>query len=322
MTKMETQMNPFPNLFLLGAPKSGTTFIFGLLQNAPDVFTSHRKEPAYFLVYGQKIKYKERIVTPLPSSFSEDKYREIYAGRTERYIIDASTHYLSSPETAARIHAANPDAKVIAVLREPISRAYSHYLMGIRDGFVTEDFPDALRHEQKEMQDTQTLWSEHYRFIRRSLYLEGLQAFHSLFGDNFRVYLFSDIKSNPDFVIDDLCGFLDLPSDDLRSGIEDAERNPYAVDRFPMVTRLVQRYRESPLRHFVNSITPSSFRDKMRIGFDKKRLVTAEKPKLSDEARQILVEALGNDFDASLAFARQNNILRECPSDEPVRGAV
>ncbi|WP_282092598.1 sulfotransferase family protein [Epibacterium ulvae] len=307
-----TQHNKtFPNLFLLGAPKSGTTFIFGLMQNAPDVFTSYRKEPAYFLVYGQKIKYKERFVTPLPSSVDEDKYCDLYAGQEERYIIDASTHYLSSPETAERIHAASPDAKVIAVLREPISRAYSHYLMGVRDGFVTEDFVGALTQEKKEMQDPDVVWSEHYRFIRRSLYLDGLKAFHARFGDNLRVYMFDDIKANPNFIIDDLCDFLDLPSADLEARIEDAERNPYAVDRFPLLTRLVQRYRESPLRHMVNRLTPVSLRDKLRMGFDKQRLKHAPKPKLEDDARQILVDALGDDFEASIAFAKETNILKQ-----------
>ena len=309
----------YPNLFLIGAPKSGTTYLHAVLKNSANVFSSPRKEPAFFLVDGQRITYKSRDSDPLPSSFDRAEYQKLYENSgPSKYAIDASTHYLSSPETAAKIKAASPDAKIVAVLREPISRAYSHYLMGVRDGFITENLHKALMIEREEMAISGKLFSEHYRMVRRSLYFDGVKAFYQAFGGaGFRVYMFEDVVKRPNDVLDDLAVFLDLERSQLSEVVDDDVKNPYAVDRFGPLTRLIQRYRESKARNMVNSMTPRGARDIARRLYDRARLRQDSKPPLSAQDKETLAFALGDDYPRALQFSRQAGILFEADANKP-----
>ncbi|WP_052272425.1 sulfotransferase [Leisingera sp. ANG-M7] len=310
-----------PNLFLIGAPKSATTFLHDVLGQAPDVFTAQNKEPAYFHFQGRTPRHLDALQVPLYACASLEEYRALYADAgSARYAVDASTHYLSSPECAARIRGLQPEASVIAVLREPVSRAYSHYLMGVRDGFVKESFPEALQREQAEMARPEILWGEHYRFIRRSQYLEGVKAFHAAFGDRFRIYHFSDIRSGLGWVLDDIQGFLGI---DMRQaaapGGGTAARNAYAVDRFPAVTRVLNGYRNSPVRLAVNRMLPEPLRKRLREGYERARLRSAAKPDFPEAAKALLQAHLAGDYAETLAYARSEGILREQAEREPAR---
>lgn len=302
----------FPNLFLIGAPKAGTTFLFNAFQSVPDVFCPERKEPAYFLIFGRRgIADRGRMVRPLADSRDPHAYQSLFsAARTYRYRLDASTHYLSSPETAKRIAEATSDSRVIAVLREPVSRAYSHYLMGVRDGFIRESFDEALAIELDQMSQPDVLWSEHYRMIRRSLYLEGLRAFASQFDRlRMRVYCFEDIVSSPEWVLQDVGEFLEVGVDTALTSMSTAGRNSFAVDRFPQITTAFHRYRQSPVRTAVNTATPRRVRDEVRRAYDRARLRQDIKPTMSPTAESLLRERLGDDYEQAVAFCERERLL-------------
>lgn len=107
-----------PDFFIIGAAKAGTTSIHALLSMHPDIFMPRQKEPEFFArdeLFAQGL----------------DHYaRHFEAAQPGQLVGEASTLYSLSPffpETAARIHATVPGAKLIYVLREPVSRAYSYY---------------------------------------------------------------------------------------------------------------------------------------------------------------------------------------------------
>lgn len=305
-------MDRWPNLFLIGAPKAATTYLHDLLSGVDDVFCARNKEPAFFHYDGEAPTYKGRLAAPLSACLTEQDYRSLYekAG-SARFAIDASTHYLSTPATAARIASVSPDARIIAVVREPVSRAWSHYLMGRRDGFVEEEIDAALQIELKEMAEPDVLWSEHYRFIRRSLYLDGLAAYHDAFGaDRMRVYDFAEVTGNLTGVLEDLGEFLDLDLSLALASQDTAEKNAFATDRFPALTRMVQRYREGGFRRAVNRVLPEPVRKALREGFDTARLKEAPKPELPDEARQTLEDHCAVDWAQTLQFIERHQLGR------------
>ena len=304
-----------PNLFLIGAPKAGTTFLYQRLVRHAEIFGPRNKEPAYFLYEGEQRRYRDRWVQPIDAPRDLAAYSGLYADAGQStYAIDASTHYLSSPETAQRISVAVPDARIIAILREPVARAHSHYLMGQRDGMISEAMEDALTREIAEMAQPDLLWSDDYRMIRRSLYHEGLEAFHAGFGsENMRVYLFEDIRSDIAWVLRDLGEFLGLDLTACLTGPADEGKNPYAANRFPVLTHAFNAYRASRLRAAVNALVPRFVRDKVRSRFERARTRDAQKPTLPDGARKILDEKLGDDYERALEFARQTGILRKIP---------
>lgn len=105
-----------PNLFVLGAPKCGTTSIVHYLQQHPNVFTSNPKEPHYFNLDSGHRYY-----------FEESKYLGLFdsAEPTHKYRLEGSVWYLYSKEAVDHILAFDPNAKFIVALRDPISMFFS-----------------------------------------------------------------------------------------------------------------------------------------------------------------------------------------------------
>ena len=254
----------------------------------------------------------ERKKLPLlAESKDQGSYLEMYNDwGEEKYAIDATTSYLSYPGTAGRIAKAKPEAKIIAILREPLSRAYSHYLMELRDGWFDHNLEVAIKQEEEEMKTPELPWGGHYFAIRNSLYLEGLKSYYEHFGQgNLRVYLFEDIVKTPEKVLSDISEFLSIEPLTLKKA--DESKNAFAVDGLPLITRTINAYRASPLRNVINALTPRKARDFIRTRYDKLRLKKQKKPEMSDQEKVLLGEKLGNDYEKSLAFVREKSVLFE-----------
>src|SRR5215469_15301084 len=126
---------PRPNLFLIGAMKSATTYLSDLLREHPAVFMSSPKEPCYFVE--QKVLRK---VWPYMWEMgywrSVDRYLELFAEAGDAQIIaEASTTYSKAPmfsDVPRRILEFSPEARFIYVMRDPIERAISHYWHRVR----------------------------------------------------------------------------------------------------------------------------------------------------------------------------------------------
>jgi hypothetical protein len=120
--------NPYPTFLIIGAAKAGTTALHNQLNEHPAIFMSRVKEPRFFnhngyspIVPGEG--RPDRPTTP-------DEYRALFEDVGDATAVGESTaDYLEIPEAAARIHAWNPGMRIIAVLRHPVERAYSHYVM-------------------------------------------------------------------------------------------------------------------------------------------------------------------------------------------------
>lgn len=111
-----------PNLFIVGAPRCGTTSLHAFLETHGDIHMSPAKEPHYFSAditrEGDEFHGDKRFGV----FRSLDQYLWLFRGATaERIVGEASPLYLYSKEAAAEIHRFDPDAKIIIMVREPIS---------------------------------------------------------------------------------------------------------------------------------------------------------------------------------------------------------
>ncbi|MFM9056644.1 MAG: sulfotransferase domain-containing protein, partial [Bacteroidota bacterium] len=112
--------------FIVGAAKAGTSALHHVLSLHPGVSMSSVKEPNFFswdLIEQQQLYYET------PQIRTEDSYEALFQGHPGRLRGEASVSYLYYPAVAKRLYDYNPSAKIIIVLREPISRAQSHYGM-------------------------------------------------------------------------------------------------------------------------------------------------------------------------------------------------
>lgn len=142
-----------PNLFLVGAPKCGTTSLYEYLRVHPDIYFPHAahddasadaaywsgKEPAYFCT--------DLDLTLDHPVRDAAQYRALYApATTQHWRGDASGFYLYSEVAAANVHAACPDARILVLLRPPVAQMHSLHQHLVRVGQETEpDFHTALR---------------------------------------------------------------------------------------------------------------------------------------------------------------------------------
>ena len=137
-----------PNFFIIGAAKSGTTSLYKYLTGHPQVFMSPVKEPCFF---STGLGGADDPLGPEPPTLIRDwdAYRQLFAAvTTETAIGETSANYVYEPQTAARIHRYLPEARLIVSLRDPIDRAYSHFLMASRFGLeTTSDFHDVVAAE-------------------------------------------------------------------------------------------------------------------------------------------------------------------------------
>jgi len=177
-----------PNFFVVGASKAGTHSLYDWLRQHPDVFMPRVKAPRYFCNHGQD-DYRFRFRTLAD-------YEALFEGvRGERAIGEATDVYMNYWSPAPRIRAAVPEARIIAILREPVQRAFSIYHMNLRVVGANEgrSFLEALAADIE---------------IRRG-YHEGLARFYAAFPrERILVLRFDDLRDDPGGTARRIFGFL------------------------------------------------------------------------------------------------------------------
>ena len=197
-----------PNLFLIGHPRSGTGTIDGQLQHHPDIVMAN-KELHYF---GSDLYYNSP-----PRSL--ENYRRYFPTHTHaQYVGESSTWYLASTTAAQEIHSFCPEAKIILSLRNPVDWLYSLHSHMVYAAYEdTLDFAQALSKEPERLQgmlppNAYPPMGVCYRSLVQ--YTTQIQRYWDVFGkENVIIVLFDDLKRDPEFVLNQILRFLELPTD-------------------------------------------------------------------------------------------------------------
>jgi Sulfotransferase family len=143
-----------PDFFVVGAAKSGTTSLYHYLDQHPDVYMPRNKEPHYF-----------SRVPPFPGRgshpvTSEEEYLDLFKlWNKESVAGEASPSYLWDEKAPYRIKETVPQAKIIAILRHPVERAYSHYLMDVKAASKTSPSCSAESRSTNRTQGMGSRWA-------------------------------------------------------------------------------------------------------------------------------------------------------------------
>ena len=187
-----------PNFLIIGAAKCGTTALHEYLGQHPEIFMSTPKELKFFPWENQKPSYQgpgdEGDAATILTSV--DRYSSYFA-QAGRYAArgESSPQYIYFSRAAERIHHHIPEAKLIAVLRHPVDRAYSHYLMVRREGYETLSFAEALAAEDQRIEHG---WGYHWHYRRRGFYAAQLKPYFERFRrDQIQVHLYDDFVRDP-----------------------------------------------------------------------------------------------------------------------------
>jgi hypothetical protein len=200
-----------PNFLIIGAAKSGTTALYRYLEQHPQVFMSPHKEPKFFAYENAVMDYRGPGDDERRNRFTVttlDAYTRLFDGVTAQHLAigEASTSYLALAQQAApRIRHHLPGVKLIAMLRHPVDRAYSGYMMAVRDGRESLSFEDALAQEESRI-------AQHWswgRYLTVSEYPRQLRTYLDLFPrEQLRIYLYDDYRADARKLIADLFAFI------------------------------------------------------------------------------------------------------------------
>jgi hypothetical protein len=274
-----------PNFLVIGAMKSGTTALYYYLEQHPQIYMSPVKEPNFFCLEGREDLDGKSITRIGP-------YRDLFKHvSSEKAIGEASHCYLYEPRAAARIKYHVPNAKLIAVLRNPIDRAYSHFLHMVRNG--TEplaDFAQVL--QEKETGACQERSSQDY--IGRGLYYGQLKRYFDTFDrDQIRVYLYEDLSKAPIDTLQDTFRFLGV-NDSFVPDIS-LRRNVSGYPKYKILDGFLRR--PSPVKHAFKVYLPARLRWRLSEAFDYVKTRNLVKPPpVQPEVRRQLIGVYREDI--------------------------
>ncbi len=231
-----------PNFFIIGAPKSGTTSLYTYLSAHPRIFMSKVKEPHYFADDFEHPSYVRRLDDYL-ALFSEARDQHIAIG-------EASVHYLYSDCAIGNIYRFNPEARLIAMFRNPVDFVQSLHSQKLYNHF--EDVPDleeawALQETRRngERIPPKCTMPTHLQYRQIGSFGRQVQRLLEVFPREQILFVrFDDFKADTRSVYETVLRFLSVPTDQ-RDSFELA--NPNKIIRSPFLSRL---QKSTPVRVF------------------------------------------------------------------------
>ena len=206
---------PLPTFVIVGAQKSGTTTLHDWLGQVERVWVSSPKELHYFDNPGKRgPRWYPKQFEPGPDDLAWGESTPIYLYR------DAAR---------AAMAEALPDTRFIAILREPVSRAYSHYWFARRKGVEEiETFAEAVAAEPERLASRPDRQPAAGSYLDRGRYLRQLVDLADRVGrDRIQVHLTEDLRRDPLGVLRRTCDFIGVPGADV-SGVELEHKNTFA----------------------------------------------------------------------------------------------
>lgn len=282
-----------PNFLIIGAPKSGTTSLAQYLGQHPQIYISPKKEPYFFAFENESVNFQspygaDKVINQAVVSKME-AYQTLFQDVShETAVGEASTLYLYFPKAAPRIKHHLPNAKLIAILRNPIDRAYSGFMHALRENQEpVNDFTVALSQEKERIdQNYGPLW----RYQDQGFYYQQLKLYYDSFNpEQIKIYLYEDLQNNLPALLHDIFLFLDV----------DTTFKPDTSSRYNMTGIPQNKFLHYFLSnaHFAKSILkaflPQRWLKDIAMSLNKANLV---KPELSPLLRQQLIEVYREDI--------------------------
>ncbi len=203
-----------PNFLVIGTGRSGTTSLHHYLRQHPEIYLPHAKAPSYFYCLDAARSDDPYLHLVSRNYFVGDleRYEALFAGvGSERAIGEVSPVYLATTRAAPRIAELIPTAKLLAVVRNPVDRAWARFLARRRDGLERrQSFADIVREET----DNGLLRDDaHGTYIASGFVFHFLESYLERFRrESLFIRLFEDLKSDTEGLLAEAFEFLDVDS--------------------------------------------------------------------------------------------------------------
>ncbi len=266
------------DIFIVGAPKCGTTSLARYLNDHPNIFLSEPKEPSYF-----STDIKSHTIATLT------EYNGCFSGaKNGQLLLDASPWYLFSKDAAVNIKAYNPDAKIIIMLRNPVDMIYSLHYQHYYNGCETLPFTMALREERNRRvtEKAPCMREDYKKFLYSEIarFDEQIERYRRNFPScNIRVIKFDDFVCNTEEIYKSCLKFIGVSQNILLNPVN---HNPPKVNRFQLLKRWI--YEPPMWVRKVGQIIPSGLRREIGKVISTLNRIERAKPEMSREDRTYL----------------------------------
>ena len=232
----------WPDFFLVGAMKAGTTSLHSYLSAHPEISMSDPKEPGYF---SRDDRFKK----------GADWYQSHFASASVDQIWgDSSTCYSRRPiyqNSADRIYEVNPNAKILYIVRDPVLRAYSHYKHRMEEAVISDG--KTMTYKEFLLSDDEILISGKYYY--------QIKKYYDLFGPrNVHICNFDDLIKDPITVMGYVYRFLDVKAD-LPAGKVAIRNNSSGSSLLDSAAnKTIDTYRHNLMVNFLVNLMPVKIR--------------------------------------------------------------
>lgn len=293
-----------PNFFIVGSAKSGTTSIYNYLKQHPDIFMSPIKETHHFSTDIDSSKFRPDYAANLNINIDSwlngdqkkeifhafvkdwDKYLKLFKNsENQKAIGEVTNSYLYSKEAAKNIRSKFPEGKIIMILRNPVERAFSHFLMDLKSGLETGSFLEAFK---KDMAKSNKGWGISNVYYEIGMYYEQVKRYLTIFPqEQIKIILYDDYRNDAIKTLKEICNFLNI---DSNFEFEFSKEHNKAM--IPKSGAVALMMRQKGLKAFAKKIFPKSWKNIIsKIFFTNKNL-----PKLSVDDRKYLIELYKEDI--------------------------
>lgn len=220
---------------------------------------------------------------------NRDMYLELYREvANEKAIGEASTSYMYSQTAAKELYEYNPQAKVIMSLRNPMQRAYSHYLMNFKSGYVKGTFHDEL---VKDIIRQPKGWGISRLYLEHGYYYDQIKRYMDLFPkEQLLILLFDEIKKDPAEVMRRVFTFLGVDPD-FKPATE-VVHNKTVIPRGPVARFILGKQK---LISMFGQAIPKDFRQKVYESL----FTSTGLPPFRPATRELLIQYYRNDIEAT-----------------------
>jgi len=314
----------YPDFFIVGHGKCGTTALYRMLVAHPQIHMPV-KEPRYFAP-DRRTRYWRPPSSRRKHPTTAEGYLALFAGaRPGQRVGEASPTYLRSSLAARNIAAVRPDARIVAILREPAALLRSVHLQALRNYDETEkDFRKALALEEDRRNGRRVpllsqfpavlMYSELIRFV------EQLRRYHAVFPpEQVLVLIYDDFRADNEGTVRQVLRFLDVEDTLPVAAVElESLRTPRYVllDQLMRALFMLRRSRAGrPVWRALQALTPGALTDDSALGVAWRRVRYVDTPPTDEQLMlelrrrfkgevQALSEYLGRDLVALWGYDR------------------
>jgi len=286
-----TSSERLPDFFVVGHSKSGTTALYEMLRNHPQIFMPEMKEPIFFAPELPRQAHRYRAPETL------EEYLALFAAAAPGQLVgEGSASYLRSPQAAERIAAARPDARIVAILREPASFLRSFHLQVVQAHYEDQrDLARALSLEGERRRGRhlpkRSLWPQELLYSDHVRYVEQLRRYHERFdASQVLVLIYDDFRDDNPATVRRVLRFLGA---DEEVQLTAEEVNPSVATRSHLADHVLHSVSHgegragATVKRAASALVPKRVR-RRALGVAHRRLVSGAAPEADERLMRTL----------------------------------